>query len=420
MEATMTTRPLLPFAASFALSVSATACGANSGDSSDGTVASGGSEGPVGVGVGGASSGGTGGSGSLSGSGGSAGGAETGGSTATGTGASGSTGTGGSGSGAGGAGTSGGIAGSSGAGGSEGVGGSSGIRTVFVIVEENHNWGSIVGNSSAPYINNALLPKSSYAKNYKGADSGQIHPSEPNYIWMEAGSNTNLSNGIKTYTFAGDGDPDASNQSTTTQHLVSLLMQAGISWKSYQESLPSSGCGMATSGTYAAKHNPMVFFTDVTSDSTYCTGHVVPVTQLATDLQNNTVARYNFITPNLCDDMHGDLSCVFENTISVADTWLMQHVPMILSSQAYQQGGALFITWDESETSSTTCAPNCPPIGMLVLSPRAKGGGYNNMIVYDHSSFLRTMQEIFKVTPLLRHAGDPTTNDLADLFTTFP
>jgi phospholipase C len=199
-----------------------------------------------------------------------------------------------------------------------------------------------------------------------------------------------------------------------------MLNAAGISWKSYQENLPAGGCGASSSGTYAAKHNPMVFFTDVTSDAAYCRAHVVPMSQLATDLQNNTVARYNFITPNLCDDMHGDLSCLLENTVRVGDTWLSQNVPAILSSQAYQQGGALFITWDESETQSTTCAPNCPSIGMIVLSPRAKGAGYFNTITYDHSSYVKTVQEIFNVKPLLRHAGDATTQDLADLFTTFP
>lgn len=304
--------------------------------------------------------------------------------------------------------------------GTGGVSDTGAIHTVFVIVEENHNWSSIIGNSSAPYLNNMLLPKSSYAKNYKGADNGQLHPSEPNYIWMEAGTNVNLPRGNQMVTFAGDADPSASNQSTTTDHLVSLLNAAGISWRSYQESLPTTACGTTTQGTYAPKHNPMVFFSDVTADSVYCNAHVVPLSQLAKDLQNHTVARYNFITPNLCNDMHGDLSCLFENSVGMGDTWLMQNVPMILSSPAYQQGGALFITWDESETTSTTCAPNCPSIGMIVLSPRAKGGGYSNTIGYDHSSFLKTMQEIFSVKPLLRHAGDPNTNDLADLFAAFP
>ena len=60
------------------------------------------------------------------------------------------------------------------------------------------------------------------------------------------------------------------------------------------------------------------------------------------------------------------------------------------------------------------------PIGMILLSPLAKGGAYHNTISYDHSSTLKTLQEIFHVSPLLRHAADPDVSDLSDLFTRFP
>jgi hypothetical protein len=55
---------------------------------------------------------------------------------------------------------------------------------------------------------------------------------------------------------------------------------------------------------------------------------------------------------------------------------------------------------------------------MIVLSPLAKGGGYSNSITYDHSSTLRTMEEIFGVQPFL--GGAATATDLSDLFRTFP
>ncbi len=55
---------------------------------------------------------------------------------------------------------------------------------------------------------------------------------------------------------------------------------------------------------------------------------------------------------------------------------------------------------------------------MIVLSPDAKGGGYSNTIRYTHSSTLRTLEEIFGVTPLLGDASQA--NDLRDLFKTFP
>jgi hypothetical protein len=61
-------------------------------------------------------------------------------------------------------------------------------------------------------------------------------------------------------------------------------------------------------GEYATKHDPFVYFDDVTNklnpNSAYCIAHVPPFMELAGDLQNGNVAQYNFITPNLCDDMH--------------------------------------------------------------------------------------------------------------------
>ena len=55
---------------------------------------------------------------------------------------------------------------------------------------------------------------------------------------------------------------------------------------------------------------------------------------------------------------------------------------------------------------------NCP-IGMIVLSPVGKVS-YQNTVAYDHSSFLRTMQNLFGVSPYLGAAA--TATDLKDLF----
>jgi hypothetical protein len=67
-------------------------------------------------------------------------------------------------------------------------------------------------------------------------------------------------------------------------------------------------------------------------------------------------------------------------------------VPKILNSAAHTNQGALFILWDEGEN-------NDGPIGMMRLSPLARGGGYSNSIHNTHSSFVRTMQEFFGVSP---------------------
>jgi len=116
------------------------------------------------------------------------------------------------------------------------------IQTVFVIAMENHNWsqpgtpnspGQISRNPAAPFINSLVTPgnpnaaQTSYASNYQNAGAG-IHPSEPNYIWTEAGSNLGVVNDNDPF---GPGD---TNQ-TTTQSLSNYLQSSGKSWRSYQE-----------------------------------------------------------------------------------------------------------------------------------------------------------------------------------------
>jgi DNA/RNA endonuclease G (NUC1) len=273
------------------------------------------------------------------------------------------------------------------------------LQTVFVILLENENWASISGNAAAPYINHGLLPMASHAEQYFNPPG--IHPSLPNYLWLEAGTNFGVT---------ADGDPSSYHQGTTN-HLVTLLKNAGISWTSFQEDITGTTCPLTSTNQYAPKHNPMVYFDDVTNTnntgSTYCISNVRPYTELATDLASNVVTRYNFITPNLCDDMHGNTGCPAGSLITQGDTWLSNNIPVIMNSQAYSNNGVIFITWDEGEGGDG-------PIGMIVLSSLAKGGGYSNAVHYTHSSTLRTIEEIFNVGPLLGDAANAT--DISDFF----
>lgn len=277
------------------------------------------------------------------------------------------------------------------------------LRTVFLIVMENHDWSGIKGNPSAPYINHTLLPMASHAERYYTPPGN--HPSLPNYLWLEAGTSFGISD---------DNDPGANHRSTTA-HLTALLDRARISWKAYEESIDGSRCPLSGTGSYAPRHDPFVYFDDVTGAnnprSAYCIAHIRPYTELERDLRKNTVARYNFITPNTCNDMH-DTCSLFGDSVKQGDTWLSTHVPAILSSRAYRNGGVLFIVWDEGDGSSDG------PIGLIVLSRAAKGHGYAGMAHYTHSSTLRTLEEIFGVTPLLGDARNA--RDLRDLFAAFP
>jgi len=269
------------------------------------------------------------------------------------------------------------------------------IKTVFIILMENHNWSQIKGNASAPYINGTLLAIGAHAEQYYNPPKN--HPSLPNYLWLEAGTNFGILN---------DNDPSINRQSTTS-HLVTLLKNANISWKSYDEGISGASCPLTNVNLYIVHHDPFVYFEDVTNDesstSAYCIEHVRPFTQLAPDLQKDAVADYNFITPNVCDDMH---SC----SVATGDSWLAKNLPAIMNSSVYQQGGVIFITWDEAASGDG-------PIGMIVISPFAKVG-YENSIHYNHGSTLRTIEEIFHVTPILRDAVNQA--DLRDLFTTVP
>jgi hypothetical protein len=270
---------------------------------------------------------------------------------------------------------------------------------------ENQNWSSIKGSKSAPYINNTVLPIASHAEQYFNPPN--IHPSLPNYLWMEAGTNFGI---------ADDRSPLGNSQSTT-QHLVTLLKnapQGAIEWRAYQENISGKDCPLSDRYPYVVKHNPFVYFDDVTNrknpDSAYCIEHVRPFEQLAKDLSTNSVARFNFITPNICNDMH-DSCFPLRNKVAQGDTWLAKYLPEILNSQAYREGGAVFITWDEADIGDG-------PIGMIVLSTMAKGNGYRNSIHYDHGALLRTLEEIFGVSPFLGNAASQS--DLKDLFSTFP
>ncbi|MGZ4975294.1 MAG: alkaline phosphatase family protein, partial [Limisphaerales bacterium] len=141
--------------------------------------------------------------------------------------------------------------------------------------------------------------------------------------------------------------------------------------------------------------------------SATCNSNVRPYSQLATDLQNNTVARFNWVVPNLCSDMHNSSGCGSTNRILNGDTWLANNLPAIFNSSAYTNNGMVVIVWDEGAGTSDG------PIGCIILSPLSKKN-YSNTIHYTHSSLLRTFQNIFNVRPYLGDAANAT--DLSDLF----
>ncbi len=284
-------------------------------------------------------------------------------------------------------------------------------QIVYLIVLENHNWigsGGISGNSAAPYINKTLVPMAAVANNYFNPYG--IHPSLPNYLWMEAGTNF----GIR-----ADGNPSQYHESTHA-HLSELLQNAGISWRGYEESIYGNVCPLTPEGAYDSsgaevyqpRHIPQIYFDDMTNGrnahSAYCIAHVRPLAQLASDISHNTMGRYNFITPNQCHDGHDPCG---GNAIAHIDGFLKSFLPTIFNSPQYRAGHAvIFIVGDEAANGDG-------PIPFLALGHGVKKG-YKNEIRYTHSALLRTLEEIFNVRPYLGNAAH--SNDLRDLFSVFP
>lgn len=274
------------------------------------------------------------------------------------------------------------------------------IKTVFIIALEDADWAQVKGSASAPYINQTLLPNFAHAN----GDTGGFHTSLGNYFMLNSGD----SYGLRTT------ETPTSYRVTDSNNLVQAMKSRNISWKSYQEGLPSGVCYTGNSSTYAVDHNPYAYYNDMTGNPpsptvSYCVAHVRPYSELATDIANNSVPQYNFIVPSPCNQ--GETGCPGDR-IKAADTWLSQEVPKIMNSNAYKNSGVLFITWIENnQTNNTT------PVGLIVVSPNAKKG-YSNSLAYRHYSILHSVQDIFGITPLIRHAG--TDANLSDLFTVYP
>jgi len=283
---------------------------------------------------------------------------------------------------------------------------SSAIQVVFVIAFENHDAGQIYGNTKdAPYINGTLLPAYAHSTNF--TDELPSLPSEPHYVWMEAGTNR-----FTDHTFTGDGDATNSNSTSSKKHLVTQIKKAGtgITWMAYQEGINCStgACPISSSGYYAAKHDPFVFFRDVSGSppsktNAYCAAHHKDTSQLAADLANHAVASYNFITPNLCNDMHGASGCPNGNEINSGDQWLQANLPAIIDYANANQG-AIFLTWDEGDSTSK--------MPFIAIGPHVKAG-YTSTVQVDHSSLLKSIERILEVPILPKVSG---ANDFTDLF----
>jgi phosphatidylinositol-3-phosphatase len=291
------------------------------------------------------------------------------------------------------------------------------IRHVIVIVMENTNAeksGSapyVYGNGEdAPYINTVLMPRYAHAVNYTDPMPLGI-PSEPHYVYLEAGTNS-----FPDFTFgegiAGDLDPSKLRSTASTDHLTAQIEAANgrVTWMTYQEGLSdkTGACPVNSDhGThYGAKHNPFVFFQDVSGNppsktNGYCAAHTRPYAALASDMAADRVANYVFVTPDLCHDMHD--KCGNKSRVRNGDDWLKSELPAMID-WVNRRNGVIFLAWDEGHESRK--------LPFLAIGPMVRNG-YAGPVIYDHGSLIKTVERIFGLPYLATVTGK---NDMSGLF----
>jgi hypothetical protein len=264
--------------------------------------------------------------------------------------------------------------------------------TIFTIVMENHDYAEVVGSPNAPYIN-SLIAQYGLATNYMDSD---VHPSLPNYLTMISGA--------PQYGGVVDKLPTQSPFPVAAQNLGSQLEAAGIPWRSYQESM-GSPCKLSTSGNYAPKHDPFLYFTDMRASS-LCQSRNVDYSQFASDLASGAY-RYMWITPNLLDDGHDPPFSPVAG-LKQSDRWASTEIPKILASAAFQNDGVLFLTWDEAEGRGTDSKDQIP---MIVISPRLVHAGFTSAKAYSHRSYLATVEDMLGLPRLPTVEHEPAMTD---------
>jgi len=354
------------------------------------------------------------------------------------------------------------------------------VGTVWYILIENRNFtenetsggAQVYGNPAAPYINSLITPGNpnaaqvSYCAAYHNVlsvydGSGpSIHPSEPNYVWMENGSNLSK---------LDDNDPYgtaqsvlqihnflAANPSYSSQNLSGLLQAAGITWRAYSEETNqenSTGTNANLGGNvtatpeamaswtvplasfsgsnasfvnpyngssqwnFACKHTGSLFFADTNGTTSLTVANTStfpgnpealnysPLPNLAADLASGNCAQYNVITPDQFNDMHTALTAGFtyhgvhytgDNAQVAQGDNFLSIVIPQIMASPQYQNNGVIVVWTD-ETEGSNQNDFRHTLTEIVISPLAKGNGYASPLNYTHSSDINTMQKIFQV-----------------------
>lgn len=244
---------------------------------------------------------------------------------------------------------------------------------IYVLMLENHEYGSIVGSDDAPYLN-ALFDRFALATGMHGV----THPSEPNYLALVAGS---------TFGVHDDGvyNLDAPN-------LFDQVEAVGRTWRVYAQGFPGACSGVVRTGAvvdgpgragdYARKHNPAISFTSISRNPARC----ARITGLAGF--DPAAADFEFIVPNQINDMHSA-------SVRTGDRFLQAFLPSIFDSEAWAANSLLIVTFDEGVTG----AGGGGHIATLVATPGIEPGT-RFAATMNHYSVLRTIEDAWGMPAL--------------------
>ncbi|MBK8252727.1 MAG: hypothetical protein IPK82_08670 [Polyangiaceae bacterium] len=242
--------------------------------------------------------------------------------------------------------------------------------TVFTIVFENKEKGEVIKPEVETFWN--------LSRDYSRAEAyiSNAHPSLVNYIVMTSGDRQGI----------GSNDPPAKVATDEPLNLGEQLDAHGIKWRAYLEDM-GEPCKLESSGDYAVHHNPWVYYTTLTDDVERCKDRVVDFEEHFEEDLAKDEYKYMWITPNQCNNMH---NC----DASVGDAWLKDVVTKIQASPGYQNGGAIFILFDEGSTRILDAEANLPTV---IVSEQLVKKGYVSETRFDHAGYLATVQDIFQM-----------------------
>lgn len=247
---------------------------------------------------------------------------------------------------------------------------------VVVVVFENKNYSDVIGNRSAPTFNRLARRYSLFSRYY-----GVAHPSLPNYLALVSGSTQNIHS-------------DCTDCHANAPNLADSLDQKGLTWKTYAEGLPRVGFTGGSAGRYAKKHNPFVYFDDVTGNSGRLQ-RIVALPQFSSDLAAGALPSFSLVVPDLCHDAH-------DCPISTADRWLAGFLPGVLANRQ-MRSGVVFVVFDEADNDDTNGGGHT--VAMAVGPTVRRGKRFAKTT--SHYGLLRTIEDAWGLPKLGQSASAP-------------